>query len=80
VVGLHGDRLKIVLQAPPVDGQANEALMRFLAKHLGVGKQALALVRGTSSREKTVTVQGDPATATRWIDLLQVSAAPTTGT
>lgn len=58
VVGLHGDALKIRLAAPPVDGKANEALLAFIAQKVGVGKTALELVSGQTSRAKRVRVGG----------------------
>ncbi len=64
VAGLHGDALKIRLAAPPVDGKANEALIAFLAKTLGVPKARVELVAGQTSRAKRVRVTGvDPTTA-----------------
>ncbi len=56
VVGLHGDALKVRIASPPVDGRANAALITFLAGALGVPKQSLAVVRGETSRRKTVRV------------------------
>jgi uncharacterized protein (TIGR00251 family) len=56
--GLHGDALKIRLAAPPVDGKANDALIAFLAKTLGVPKARVELVSGQTSRAKRVRVLG----------------------
>lgn len=56
--GLHGDALKIRLNAPPVDGKANAALLRFLADTLGVPMARVALKTGETSRQKTVLVTG----------------------
>ena len=56
--GLHGDALKIRLAAPPVDGKANEALIRFIADTLGLAKSAVSLKSGQTSRRKVVEVQG----------------------
>ena len=58
VQGLHGDALKVRLQAPPVDGKANEALLEFLSDTLGVPQRRLALVSGHTSRQKRVAVSG----------------------
>ncbi len=55
VAGLHGHRLKVRVAAPPEKGAANEKLLAFLAKRLGVPKKALYL-RGTQSRDKTVAI------------------------
>jgi len=54
VVGIHGDALKIRLTAPPVEGKANKACIRFLAKCLGLAKSDLEIVSGHSSRAKRV--------------------------
>lgn len=55
-VGLHGDRLKVRLAAPPVDGKANEALLDFVAESLGVSRSAVTLLRGQTNRQKTVGI------------------------
>jgi uncharacterized protein (TIGR00251 family) len=57
VVGEHDGRLKIQLAAPPVDGEANAALVEFLAAALGVRKAEVTIVRGDTGRRKTVRVQ-----------------------
>ena len=56
VAGEREGRLCIRLTAPPVDGEANQALVEFLAKRLGVPKRSVAIVSGEHSREKTVGV------------------------
>jgi uncharacterized protein (TIGR00251 family) len=58
VVGEHDGRLKIALAAPPVDGEANEALVGFLAEVLGVRRSAVELVDGATGRRKRVRVSG----------------------
>ncbi len=58
LAGRHGDAIRIRLAAPPVDGAANEALLRFLAELLDVPRSAVALVGGASSRRKVVEVTG----------------------
>lgn len=58
VAGLHGDRIRIRLAAPPVDGAANEALVRFLAEALGVPARAVSIASGHASRSKLVTASG----------------------
>lgn len=55
--GLHGEALKIRLAAPPVDGKANEALVAFLSKTLGVSKSSVELISGETSRAKRVRVE-----------------------
>jgi uncharacterized protein (TIGR00251 family) len=51
-------RLKVRLTAPPVDGEANRALLRFLAGKLKVPRRRVSLVRGASSRNKVIEVEG----------------------
>src|SRR5574343_1212403 len=54
--GLHGDALKIRLAAPPVDGKANQALISWLANALGCPQSAITLLRGQTSRRKTLCI------------------------
>jgi len=57
VAGEHDGRLKIQLAAPPVDGEANAALVAFLADALSVRKQDVTIVRGETGRRKSVRVR-----------------------
>ena len=56
VVGLHGDCIKVRLASPPVDGKANDCLIEFLARRLGVKKSQVSITRGANARRKTVIV------------------------
>jgi uncharacterized protein (TIGR00251 family) len=58
VVGEHDGRLKIALAAPPVDGEANAALIEFLSDELGVRKADVTLLDGQTSRRKRLVVRG----------------------
>jgi uncharacterized protein (TIGR00251 family) len=58
LAGLFGDALKVRLKSPPVDGAANEELVRFLAETLRVPRRGVELVSGHSGRRKTVHVAG----------------------
>ncbi len=58
VAGITGDAIRLRLRAPPVEGAANEALVRFLAARLGVPRSAIALEAGRAGRDKLVTVAG----------------------
>ena len=60
--GLHGDALKIRLAAPPVDGKANEALIKFVAETLKLPKSAVNLKSGQTSRRKVLEVSGSSQT------------------
>lgn len=57
ISGLHGDRLKVKIKAPPVDGEANEALIEFIAETLKLPKRDVHLIQGETSRQKTVLVE-----------------------
>lgn len=64
IVGLHGDALKIKLAAPPIEGRANEALLKFLAGIFKVPSRNVELYQGGQSRHKVVAITGstvDPA-------------------
>ena len=65
IVGLHGEALKVRLQAPPVDGAANEALVALIADRLGLPKRAVRVVGGATSRSKTVEIEGTTQAAVR---------------
>jgi uncharacterized protein (TIGR00251 family) len=56
--GRHGEAMKIRLAAPPVDGKANAALMKFLADYCAVPKSAVSLLSGQSARAKRVRIEG----------------------
>jgi uncharacterized protein len=58
IVGLHGDALKIKLAAPPIEGRANEALLRFIADTFDVPLRNVELKQGEQSRHKVVAIQG----------------------
>lgn len=50
--------LKVRLTAPPVNGAANEALIALLAEHFDVPRRAISIVRGATSRQKTLEITG----------------------
>lgn len=54
--GLHGDALKVRLAAPPLEGRANDALLRFIAKRFDVPLRQVELRHGSQSRHKVVAV------------------------
>ncbi|MGB6838537.1 MAG: DUF167 domain-containing protein [Dehalococcoidia bacterium] len=58
VVGWQEGVLRVRVQAAPVGGRANEALMRLLAEALGLARSALEVTRGHRGRDKTVRVVG----------------------
>jgi uncharacterized protein (TIGR00251 family) len=58
VVGIQDGALKVALTAPPVDGAANEALRKLLAKALGVAKSDVEILHGDRARIKVLRVHG----------------------
>ncbi|HEY7874372.1 MAG TPA: DUF167 domain-containing protein [Actinomycetota bacterium] len=57
-VGVHGRAIKLKVTAPPVDGKANEAVERLIARWVGVPRSAVQVVGGRSSRYKQIRVVG----------------------
>jgi uncharacterized protein len=58
VAGERGGAVVIRVSAPPVDRKANEAVCRLIAERVGVPKSAVRIVRGESSRDKVVQIDG----------------------
>ncbi|MDZ7640481.1 MAG: DUF167 domain-containing protein [Desulfurivibrio sp.] len=58
VVGPYGDRLKIRVAAPPVDGKANNELLAFLAARCRLAKSAITLAGGAAGRDKLFRLEG----------------------
>ncbi len=56
IAGTHGDAIKVRIQARPVEGAANAALLAFLAKQLDIPKSALELIAGDTGRAKRVRI------------------------
>lgn len=62
ITGVHGEgasaQLKVAVNAPPVEGRANQALISFLAEIFGVAKSAVELSSGEASRSKVFLIRG----------------------
>ena len=58
ITGLHDDSVKVKLTKPPVDGQANAECCRVIAKYFGLSKSQVSVLKGASSRQKTLLVEG----------------------
>ncbi|HEY3983247.1 DUF167 family protein YggU [Cedecea sp.] len=56
LVGVHGDELKVAITAPPVDGQANAHLVKYLAKQFRVAKGQVVIEKGDLGRHKQVKI------------------------
>jgi uncharacterized protein (TIGR00251 family) len=58
VAGWLGEAVKVKVHAPPVEGRANEVLCEFLADTLGLPRRAVTVLRGDTSRQKVVRIEG----------------------
>lgn len=58
IAGLHGEALKVRLAAPPIEGRANEVLLKFMAALFDVPLRQVELKQGGQSRHKVVTITG----------------------
>ena len=67
VDGLHDGALRVRLAAPPVDGQANQRLIDWLAAELGLPKRAVVLVRGETSRRKALAIDAPSERIAGWL-------------
>ncbi len=68
--GLHDGALRVRLAAPPVDGKANDALVKWLAGELGLPRRAVRLQAGTVSRRKTLMIDVSNDDIGRWLDCI----------
>jgi uncharacterized protein (TIGR00251 family) len=59
VVGSYRDGVKVKVTAPPAEGKANEALIRFLAKEFGVPPSSIEMIRGHHAREKILKISAN---------------------
>jgi uncharacterized protein (TIGR00251 family) len=60
IIGLHGDSLKIAIQAPPVDEAANRMCIEFLSKCLNLPRSAIEIIGGHTSRMKRILLRLAP--------------------
>ena len=65
IIGWLGDALKVKVHAPPVEGRANEVLCEFLAETLDLPRRAVTVLRGDTSRQKIVRIDGLSIAATK---------------
>jgi uncharacterized protein (TIGR00251 family) len=66
--GPQGPALKVAVTAAPVDGKANMALIRLLAREFGLAPRDLSIVGGETARRKLVELSGDPGVLTQSIE------------
>jgi len=65
IAGMHGDALKLRIASPPIDGAANDEIIRFLAARLALPRRAVIITGGASGRRKVVAVEGVTVAAAR---------------
>ena len=61
IVGWIGDRLKVAVTAPPEKGRANAAVLKLLARELGIRQADLRITTGETASAKTVVIDADPS-------------------
>ena len=71
VSGIHNNALKVKLTSPPVDGEANKALIKFISKLFKVPKSTITIIRGETSRSKQVLIPMDDTSRNRIISILE---------
>ncbi|MBR1544496.1 MAG: YggU family protein [Alphaproteobacteria bacterium] len=57
--GTFDGKIKISITAQPIDGKANEALIKFLSKKFHISKSSIEILRGLTSRDKTICIDSD---------------------
>ena len=70
ICGIYGDAIKIKLTSPPVDGEANEGFIKFLAGLLKISKRQIEIISGHKSRTKSIKITG--VTKEKVADLLKL--------
>jgi uncharacterized protein len=63
IAGIHGDAIKLAVNAPPEKGKANKAVEELIARELGIRPSAVQVISGLTSRRKNVRVEGASAAA-----------------
>jgi uncharacterized protein (TIGR00251 family) len=58
IAGIHNNALRIKLTSPPVDNEANVQCCNFIAKQLGIAKRQVSIIRGNTSRQKVLRIEG----------------------
>jgi hypothetical protein len=71
IAGIHNNALKVKLTSPPVDGEANKTLIKFLSKLFKVPKSSIDIIKGETSRTKQVLIPGVKTTKDRVISILE---------
>ena len=72
VSGRDADLLTIAITAPPIEGRANEGLVRFLDEELGIPRRQIQVVRGATSRLKLLEIDAPPEVVQAWLDRIPI--------
>jgi uncharacterized protein (TIGR00251 family) len=72
IQGLHGDALKVRIQAPPIDGKANAFLVKFLSRHWKIPRSTITILSGETGRNKRLQIS--PASAELRKELLSIAS------
>ena len=59
IVGSYRDGIKVKVTAPPTEGKANEALIKFLSKEFKISASSIEILKGHHSREKIIRIEGN---------------------
>jgi len=73
ITGIHGDRLKLKIKSPPVDGKANKEIVSYLAKEFNVTKSSVELIGGQLHRDKKFLIK-EPKMLPEWFKELSDSS------
>ena len=68
ILGLKDGVLEVAVQAPPVDGKANEELIKLIAGALDLSKKNVSVVAGQTGRQKIIEVIADDSVVTKWLE------------
>ena len=68
ILGLKDGVLEVAVQAPPVDGKANEELIQLIADALDLSKKNVSVVAGQTGRQKIIEVIADDSVVTKWLE------------
>lgn len=60
ILGVIGGCVKVKLDVPPIEGKANEKLIKFLSKYFGVPKTNISIISGDTGRNKILFIKGNP--------------------
>lgn len=66
ILGFAGGRLRVRVSAPPMEGKANESLIKLISRTIEVPKSNIAIIKGKTSRIKIIKIEGVSQTKFNW--------------